>query len=952
MRAPNRGTRMPPHRLHARLDARLHALLLTIALLAGTIALVASDSRPAYAAPLSCAPNIIYTQNNSTGQLASVNLDTGAVANVGRVPGVQAAGWGVGVSANALGINADGSLAYGVERQYRAATLSSWVSAILVYDANANVWSKVTPSVSVDGIVTGGAVDPKTGRYVFGGPATVGGALVQQLWVYDPATRQTQVLGYVETDYPGSTNPNSVGGDIAFNAQGDLYVLLGPTTNTRVFAASSARVQAAMASSGNVSIPSTKIGEASGTSTYSGIAFAGNGDLILANGSTAWRHDPVTLQRKNNGAAVTTNLGASGDLASCTKPPSLTLQKDVEGRIAASDQFALSIASGSTNLITVTTRGSATGIQPDEAGPLVVSAGSTYTFSEARGAGSANDVTAYTSSYRCTAVDSTTGASTVVAAGQGTRGTVTVQAGTNVTCVIRNEVPRAPVTLTKSWQDAVDGDTARLTISGPSVSDAVAGSSTAPAAGTAASARAVPGSTVTLAETVTSPSGASYASAYSCSRGGTSVAVSNGSFVMPAGSGTVACTVTNTASPASVVVQKVWKIHDGKGNALGSYHLPAQPGDSGSSPPEGFTATPTVNGAAASWGEPRGGLRVGQRVQLAETGAAVPAGCRIESSQLTAVNGSALSAPAALPYTATVSATPQPNSFEITKTVSCTQRLTLVKHIDFGAADPADWTLSGTGPSGALPGPDGASGSEAASADITPGAAYTLAESGTTAATAAYTPAGGWACTDDATGQSVPVNGEQVTLAYGQSAHCGITNTTGVLTLLKEVDGDGLRPQAFELSAVPAASAGSGEQSGQAGAGSAPAHTGIAGASSATSANTVEVLPDTDYVLEERSVSADQPYLRLGLQFSRDGSSWENALSSTVRVPAGEHVYYRFVNKAVPAIALPFTGGLGVDRVLIVGAAILALTAALASAQLLRAGSRRRRRLRTDGGGG
>ena len=70
------------------------------------------------------------------------------------------------------------------------------------------------------------------------------------------------------------------------------------------------------------------------------------------------------------------------------------------------------------------------------------------------------------------------------------------------------------------------------------------------------------------------------------------------------------------------------------------------------------------------------------------------------------------------------------NRYGITNVVTCTQRLTLVKEVANGSADPSTWNLRATAPTGALPGPEGTTGTDAATAEVTADVIYTLDESG------------------------------------------------------------------------------------------------------------------------------------------------------------------------------------------------------------------------------
>lgn len=111
-----------------------------------------------------------------------------------------------------------------------------------------------------------------------------------------------------------------------------------------------------------------------------------------------------------------------------------------------------------------------------------------------------------------------------------------------------------PVNLTKVWQGATAGNSVGLTISGPGVSSAAPGISTAPSTTTAATAQGQHGTIVTVTEAFTTGSASVYASAIVCVRASDAVAVTlSGSglsrtFTMPNDSG-VNCTFTNSRLP-------------------------------------------------------------------------------------------------------------------------------------------------------------------------------------------------------------------------------------------------------------------------------------------------------------------------------------------------------------------------------------------------------------------
>ncbi|VXA99869.1 conserved exported hypothetical protein [Microbacterium sp. 8M] len=376
----------------------------------------------------------------------------------------------------------------------------------------------------------------------------------------------------------------------------------------------------------------------------------------------------------------------------------------------------------------------------------------------------------------------------------------------------------------------------------------------------------------------------------------------------------------------AVQVNKTWIIKNGSGTVVGTYHVPAQPADTAQTLPVGFSASPTLTGQVSPvFGRAYAGYLVGQSVTVSEGAVTVPAGCTVTTQKMTAVNGSTLGTPANLPYTAAVTATPTPNTFSITNTITCDQKLTLVKNVAYGSLAATSWNLTATGPSGSLPGPAGAAGSAGATAvNVTPQVPYTLAESSTTPGSQNYVPtAAGWVCAAGAV--SVPVASGAVTVGYGQAVTCTITNTTAKIAVLKHIQdpADGLTAGQFSLTVTP--------PSGLGGAST------FTGSETATSANTFEVKPGANYTLAEQSLSSTTAYLALGLQRSTDGGTTWTAVSGDQAVAvAGTTVLYRFVNQSVPAIALPLTGGVGTDVVAVWSLSLFAAASALVTWQLLR----------------
>lgn len=96
-----------------------------------------------------------------------------------------------------------------------------------------------------------------------------------------------------------------------------------------------------------------------------------------------------------------TMSGEVEDYQVSVKVPTLTLKKNLPGRFAASDQFALAIKRDTTPIASATTTGGEPGIQPTAAGPVAVNTGTAYTLSESEAGGTS--LPNYTTSWSCTA---------------------------------------------------------------------------------------------------------------------------------------------------------------------------------------------------------------------------------------------------------------------------------------------------------------------------------------------------------------------------------------------------------------------------------------------------------------------------------------------------------------------------------------------------------------------
>src|SRR5699024_1526975 len=109
-------------------------------------------------------------------------------------------------------------------------------------------------------------------------------------------------------------------------------------------------------------IPSSDANPVGGTSNnVNGVAFDAAGHGYLSNGSQVQRYD---MPGWTNRTTVTEDLNSSTDLASCGSPPTITIEKVVEGgRVNSTDQFQLTLEQGSTTIAQATTTGNEVGTQ-------------------------------------------------------------------------------------------------------------------------------------------------------------------------------------------------------------------------------------------------------------------------------------------------------------------------------------------------------------------------------------------------------------------------------------------------------------------------------------------------------------------------------------------------------------------------------------------------------------
>jgi hypothetical protein len=396
------------------------------------------------AVTIQCTSGYFYSVSSS-GQLRQIG-PTGTVTNIGSsASGVS--------SFNGVGIGSGGEPVYAYERTNESRTVTmyelnvstgSWSTAGDTYNTSSQA------NGSYSGSLVAGAVNLNNGKYMFGGfQTTTGGqgtntnyTQVFKIWQYDPsASPKFSYKGYVST-YSGRKVPGATNGDMAFDAGGNLFIVRGSGSETTVFSVTAANLATATGGS----IPSSGSSSFDTAENVNGVAFDASGKAYLGASSTVQSFDMPSWSNKST---VTSALSSSTDLASCSSPATITLEKVINGRVSASDQFSLTLSDGATTLGTSTTTGSSNGLQDDRVGPQPTVRGKTLAFSEAGASGT--DLTNYATTYQCT-IDGK--AMSPAVSGSGTSGTVTIPtSGQAVVCQFTNSPLIAQVNITKTVLD-------------------------------------------------------------------------------------------------------------------------------------------------------------------------------------------------------------------------------------------------------------------------------------------------------------------------------------------------------------------------------------------------------------------------------------------------------------------------------------------------------------------
>ncbi|GAA2178126.1 hypothetical protein GCM10009847_06900 [Leucobacter tardus] len=420
-------------------------------------------------AALACTPGSFYSVS-ATGQLRSVT--NGTIADVGT----PAAGV---TSFNGLGVSTGGARAMAYER-----TNSSRTATIYDYNTTTNAWTSTGRSLNTNlaanggftGSLVAGAISQATGDFLFGGFQTVTTGNTTQLqfriWRYTPGNQSFGYLGYINGgNVAAGTTAN---GDLDLDANGNMFIVRGSGTSAVIYSVTAANLAAA---NGGL-IPSSASNSFTASTDVNGAAFDASGRLYLGSQTTV---DSFAMPGFTDRRTVTSSLAGSTDLASCSSPPTITVEKVVNGRAKAEDQFTMSLTSGTIAVASATTEGTSTGVQSQRIGPLPTGRGTSLTFTET--AAGQTRLSDYTTTWDCR-LD---GATTPFASGTGTTGTITVpSSGQAIRCAFTNATRPATTRVDKVW--VIDGQrfahgsqpqgfdaTLRLSPSGTPTGDAVWG---------------------------------------------------------------------------------------------------------------------------------------------------------------------------------------------------------------------------------------------------------------------------------------------------------------------------------------------------------------------------------------------------------------------------------------------------------------------------------------------
>ncbi len=388
---------------------------------------------------LSC--STVYAINASDGAgstLWSVDTDTGAQTRIGTMD----AGADGASLFNGLGVDVTDEHPQGVAYAMRWDSWTTQAGAFLKHD----IGSGATTVVPTYGMPAGwaatqthGAFDPSRSLFFHG--AMNGGRLILEARDTTGAARGRLSIAFPTVAAAGAN------GDIAFDRDGNLYIVTSSANDATIHVVDSRDVApAASAPTARAAhVQSFRVDDTEGLGV-NGIAFGDDGYLLVSTTLELLRVDPMAGTVTSQ---VTFEEKGVVDIASCASPSHLTLEKDFpDGRASGDDQdqVRLTVSGSGLPATETTTTGSAIGIQARRV-TVPVLPGATLALQES---GTGADAERYRSSWVC--IDD--GDGTALAEGDGTTGSVTVPrnaTGVGIRCTFVNTPrPAHAITLHKS----------------------------------------------------------------------------------------------------------------------------------------------------------------------------------------------------------------------------------------------------------------------------------------------------------------------------------------------------------------------------------------------------------------------------------------------------------------------------------------------------------------------
>jgi uncharacterized repeat protein (TIGR01451 family) len=421
---------------------------------------------PGQGAPFDCTNGSIYTlqrgsTTTGTGAASIYSINTIGLGTTVTDTFISTAPTGSGFT-NGFGITKGGLGAYIVDQN----NAGTGTTAVYGYNALTGTWSTYTgtaPAVAAQSSLIGGAIDPTTGIFYYGSftPSAFANPLNIVVYGFNTNTN-TAISGIIGTITLSSlpTTSGNPNGDLAFDANGNLYYIA--TAGTSALLAVVKGPLPTTGSASGVALTSTTLANYTNASSlaYNGIAFDNAGHLFVQYATGTATSNLIEIN-PNTGATIAgpttqtitpTPTFANVDLASCSYPPTLTLQKNILRRAQTSDQFGLSVTGGGiTSGNTATTSGTSSGLQSAVVGPLLGLSGTTYSLAETA---TNNNLSAYTTTYSC--LDTANGSSSVASGSTQSFNLSfpTPTAGQNapqVVCTLTNDIiPNVAITKTDS----------------------------------------------------------------------------------------------------------------------------------------------------------------------------------------------------------------------------------------------------------------------------------------------------------------------------------------------------------------------------------------------------------------------------------------------------------------------------------------------------------------------